>query len=467
MRVDIQEVGLTGLYSRIIIHPDGSLNVQNLAGAEGAAPPGAGAGPGPAREDAPPPPVRIGKVLIKNGQINFTDRSIKPHVTANMLSVEGVISELTSEETRLSDVNLTGKLEHQSPLEITGKINPLRRELFVDLKVRFKDIDLVRVNPYSQKYVGYKIQKGKLFLDLDYLIVRRKLESQNRVLFDQLTLGERVESPDALDLPIKLGISILKDRQGKIALELPVTGDIDDPQFDFGKIIWEALGNLFTKILTAPFALLGDLFAGGGGDEVLVAFEAGEAAWGETQQEPMARLATALHERPGLEIELQGRADPEEDGLALRRAAVLELLKREKLAELERNKQPLPPIQEIQIQPQERARYLRMAYDTARNPDAKKEAPGILTRVGSLLPFLAKDEAAGYPPPPEMEEFLMGHVRAQDEELRALALRRAGAVKDALIVAHAVEPERIFLLEPHVSAGGEQQRRRTVRITLR
>jgi hypothetical protein len=383
-----------------------------------------------------------------------------------MLSVEGVISEITSEETKLSDVNLTGKLEHQSPLEITGKINPLRKDLFVDLKVRFKDIDLVRMNPYSQKYVGYKIQKGKLFLDLDYLIVEKKLESQNRVLFDQLTLGEKVNSPDAPDLPIKLGIAILKNRQGQIVLELPVTGNIDDPQFDFGKIIWGALSNLFTKILTAPFALLGDLFGGAGGDDVFLAFDAGGASLSKSEEESLAKLAKALYDRPGLEIELEGRSEPEADGLEIRRAAVLDLLKKEKVAEMERKKQPVPPIQEIQIAPKERDRYLRMAYDTAKNPGAKKEE-GVLAKVGSLVPFLAKDEAAGYPPPAEMEKFLMERAEAPGEELRALALRRAAAVKDSLIVAHSVEAERIFLLEPDVSGKGEDKKNRGVLLKLR
>ncbi len=459
LSLEIGEISLQGFYSRIVIREDGTLNVQDVV-AKGHEPQAQALRDteeheGHATAQGSPtasPPIRIGKVLLKGGQIYFLDRTIRPHVEANMLEIEGTVSELSSDETKLSDLELAGKLEHQSPLEITGKINPLRRELFVDVKIRFKDIDLIRMNPYSQRYVGYKIKKGKLFLDLDYLIVDKKLDSKNRVLLDQLTLGERVESPDALKLPIKLAVAVLKNREGQIVVDLPVTGNIDDPQFDLGALVGSALTGLLTKIVTAPFAFLGDLFKGEG-ETLLVEFDRGSWKAGKQAEEKLKALAKALYERPEAEVELEGSADPEGDGMELRRAAVLEMLKRHKLAEMEKKNQPLPPIQDLQIQPEERERLLRLVYDAEMRREGKKETPGILSRVGSMLPLVGKGEA--YPLAQEMEAYLMGRVRVTNEDLRALALRRATAVKDLILVSGGVAPERIFLAEPDISGEAE------------
>ena len=478
LSLDVGEISIEDFYSRIVIREDGTLNVQDVL-AKGRESEKVEAlrdteeHRDPTTETATAQgsptaslPIRIGKVLLKGGQIYFTDRTVRPHVEANMLEIEGTVSELSSDETKLSDLELTGKLEHQSPLEIAGKINPLRRGLFVDVKIRFKDIDLIRMNPYAQRYAGYKIRKGKLFLDLDYLIVDKKLDSKNRVLLDQLTLGERVESPDALNLPIKLAVAVLKNREGQIIVDLPVTGNIDDPQFDLGAVVGSALTGLLTKIVTAPFAFLGDLFKGEG-ETILVEFDRGSWKAGKQAEEKLKALAKALYERPEVEVELEGSADPEGDGTELRRSAVLEMLKRQKLAEMEKKDQPLPPIQDLQIAPQERERLLRAVYDAEMIREGKKEPPGILSRVGSVLPLVGKGGV--YPPAGEMEAYLMGRVRVTNEDLRALALRRATAVKDLILVSGSVEPERIFLAEPAISgkAEGAEGRKGAVSLKMR
>ena len=133
----------------------------------------------------------------------------------------------------------------------------------MDLRIKFKDIDLSPMTPYSGKYVGYKIQKGKLFMDLKYQIINRKLDSQNKIFFDQFTLGDKVESPQATKLPVRLAISLLKDRKGEIHLDIPVTGSLDDPKFSVFSIILQVLGNLIAKAATSPFALIGAIMGGG------------------------------------------------------------------------------------------------------------------------------------------------------------------------------------------------------------
>ena len=207
--------------------------------------------------------IKIGTITLQGGKIDFSDRSVKPEYSTRLSEIGGRISGLSSEETTIADVELRGKLNDYAPLEITGKINPLREDLYVDLKARFKDIDLSPTTPYSGKYVGYTIEKGKLSFDLKYLIVKKKLDSQNYIFLDQFTFGDKVESPQATKLPVKLAIALLKDRKGEIKLDLPVTGSLDDPKFSVWGIILKILINLISKAATSPFSLLGAVFGGG------------------------------------------------------------------------------------------------------------------------------------------------------------------------------------------------------------
>jgi hypothetical protein len=272
--VAIREISLTDFYSRIIVQPNGTMNVQGIiakedAGLDNAAsePPAADVPPAPAPADnasqAPEVPVRIDTVTFQGGKVNFSDQYIKPNYSASLVEIGGRVSGLSSEEDRLADVDLRGKLENSSPLEIVGKINPLAKDLYLDLNVDFRDMDLSPVSPYAGRYAGYGIEKGKLTLNLKYHIEKRKLESVNKVFLDQFTFGGPVESPRATKLPVKLAVALLKDRKGEIHLDLPVTGSLDDPKFSIWGVVWKIIGNLLVKAATSPFALLGAVFGGG------------------------------------------------------------------------------------------------------------------------------------------------------------------------------------------------------------
>src|SRR4029450_7420360 len=160
---------------------------------------------------------------------------------------------------RPAHIELHGKVQDSAPLEITGRINPLARNLFLDLKASASDIELSPLSPYSGKYVGYGIEKGKLSRKVKYLIDDRKLTAENSIVLNQLTFGNKVDSPDATKLPVLLAVALLKDRNGVINIDLPVGGSLDDPQFSVGGIVFRALMNLIAKIVTSPFALLGSL----------------------------------------------------------------------------------------------------------------------------------------------------------------------------------------------------------------
>ena len=297
MRLAIEQVALSDFYSRIIIYPEGRLNLstpQDPGGGhartaaqpqdQGAAAPAGRGGPAPvvAEKTAPapapdtvstvpstpaaaPPPIRIGKVTLQGGDVNFTDLFIKPNYSASLTEIGGAVTGLSSQLDTAADVELRGRFAGSAPVEIKGRINPLVRNLFLDLKASVRDIELGPFTPYSGKYVGYAIEKGKLTFNVAYKIENRKLAASNQIVVDQLTFGGKVESAQATKLPVMLAVALLKDRNGVIDVNLPISGSLDDPKFSIGGLIIRVIVNLITKAITAPFALLGNL-AGGSGD---------------------------------------------------------------------------------------------------------------------------------------------------------------------------------------------------------
>ena len=463
LSVNIAQVALTDFYSRIIINKDGSINLQQVMQEKGggeiqktpetpqekpvaiaAKPPAAT----PAQKSAKL--IKVETVTFQGGTINFSDNHIQPHYASNFLEIGGKVSGLSSEENKFADVNLRGKLENYAPLEITGKINPLRDDLYVDLNIDFKDMDLSPLTPYSGRYLGYTIQKGVLSLNLHYLIVKKKLDSQNKILLNQFTLGDSVESPQATKLPVKLAIALLKNRDGVIDLNLPVSGNIDDPKFSMGRIIIKILVNLLTKAATSPFALLGAIFRGGGDQLSYVEFDYGSYDLSEQAIKKLDSLIKALFDRPGLTLEIEGHVDVEKDREGLRQYIFNKKIKAQKLKDLIKEGQPAVPVDKVTIGKEEYAKYLKMAYKAEKFPKPR-------TWLGFTKSL----------PVPEMEKLMLTHIEIKDDDLRQLASRRALAVKDYLLKSGKVTADRIFLVEPKSLAPEKKEKLKNSRVDFR
>lgn len=453
--LDIKGISLSDFYAHVIIHPDGALNLQQLTGKEEIqqeappskeSPPVSSAGK---KEAQPAKTIKIETVTLQGGRIDFSDRSIQPDYSAKLTEIGGRISGLSSEETTLADLELRAKLDDYAPLEITGKINPLKEDLYVDLKARFKDMELSPMTPYAGKYVGYSVEKGKLSFDLKYLIQRRKLESQNQIFLDQFNLGEKVDSPHATKLPVKLAISLLKDRKGEIKLDIPVTGSLDDPKFSVWGIILKILVNLIAKAATSPFSLLGAIM--GGGEELsFVEFEHGSAALTEPNVKKLEAVAKALNNRPQLKMDIEGYADPEKDREALKRLFFNRKLKAQKLKEMVKKGQPPVPVDEVNIEKQEYEKYLKLAYKEEKFPKPRN------------VLGMAKDI-----PAPEMEKLILTHLEIRESDLRALANQRAMKVKEAIVTSGPVGAERIFILEPRSLAPAKKENLKESRVDFK
>ncbi len=465
LKVAISTVSLSNFYSRLIINPDGTLNLQHVLGkgeesrqavaGRGAAPPQPGpakeaspqtaaqepgtAGPSNSGKSAPTTPIKITRVTLQGGRVNFSDRFIKPNYSANLTQIGGRISGLSSNLGSTADVEIRGKVDDAAPVEILGKINPLSGNLFLDLTASAKGVDLPTATPYSARYAGYPILKGKLSMDVKYFIENRRLRAENRVMLDQLTFGDKVESPRATKLPVLLAVALLKDRNGVIDVNLPIAGSLDDPQFSVGGIIIRVIVNLITKAVTAPFALLGSLF--GGGEELsFIEFEPGRAALDKTAQDKIASLVKALENRPALKLDITGRIDPETDNEGLRRRNLdrkVKAVKFEKLAEKENGPSGLD---EVRVDSAEYPKLLKQVYSQGKFPKPRNV-------IG-----LAKDL-----PVPEMEKLLLANTSVSDDDLRQLGIRRARVVADAIVKTGGIASDRVFVLEPRLKTeGGEK-----------
>jgi hypothetical protein len=439
LRLHVGGVALTDFYSRIIINPDGSTNLHNIMGGEEgnekqkemqAQPPQPQPSSKVTAKNSPPQDVRINTITLQGGRVDFADRRIQPTYETELSELAGRVSNISLKPGAIAQLELLGKIEKHIPLKISGTINPSPKTLFVDLTASFHDLDLSPMTPYAAKYAGYTIEKGKLSIDVKYLVNDKKLDSQNLIFLDQFTFGDRVESPDATGLPVRLAVALLRDRNGQIKLDIPVSGSIDDPQFSIGRVILKIIVNLITKAATSPFSLLSSLF--GGGEELgYVEFDYGASQIEGPNMKKIETLAKALYERPSLKLDVEGRVDVERDREALRRSFLMKKVKAQKLNDMLKQRQRPDTADDIRIEGPEYDKYLARAYSAEKFPKPRN------------IVGLAKNI-----PPSEMEKLMLTHIVVKDEDLRTLALQRARKVADVLLKSQNIPAERVFVIEP-------------------
>ncbi len=271
----------------------------------------------------------MGPIAVVGGRVNYNDRFVKPNYNANLSELSGRLAAFSSEAPapgqppQLAELMLRGRVEGTATLEINGKVNPLARPLALDLQAKVRDLELPPLSPYAIKYSGYGIERGKMSVDLAYVVQPSgELTASNKIVLNQLVFGEKVEGSTA-SLPVKLAVALLADRHGVIDLDLPVSGSINDPQFSLGGVIWKAIANLIVKAVTAPFALLASALGGGGAELSRVEFAPGVATLDASAREGLDKIATALAERPALTLTVTGesRLDRERDAWKKERLA--------------------------------------------------------------------------------------------------------------------------------------------------
>ncbi len=462
-RLDVDLVTARKLYARVIIEPDSTLNVKRVLAGPGATvvapatPRGAPVAmtdpvaaeparnqrasvrsapdkqPG-AQPTSQPMPMTIKKIALHTSQANFTDLTVQPNFSAGIQNLEGTVLGLSSKENSRAKVDIHGAVDAFSPVAITGDANLLSATLYTDLTMSFRNMELSTFNPYSGKFAGYNITKGKLTTEMHYKVVGDKLDAQHHIIIEQLEFGEKTESKDAVSLPIKLAVGLLKDRNGVITLDLPVTGTLRDPAFQLGKVIWKVFVNAIEKAVTAPFALLGAMF-GKGPELQFVDFRSSSADLDSVAVEKVRTIAKAMNERPQLKIEVPIGWVADLDRPALAEAKFSSEVRGIQSEQAGRKKSSAAT-EFDQLDAAAKVEILTQLY--VKNFGSKPKLPDSVTSLNTK-PELAEAQANF------LSQALHQRIAVSDAELTDLGQHRAAAIQQALLTDTQLDPDRVFL----------------------
>ncbi|WP_432668586.1 DUF748 domain-containing protein [Pseudomonas umsongensis] len=431
--LSIDKINLLQPYARFMINDDRTTNIDDLLIPQ---PADAGAKPAAAKPTASkdkPLGIHIGGIVINDGSANFADFSLTPNFATAIQQLNGSIGTIDSRQAKPASVDIKGKVDRYAPVTIKGAVNPFDPMASLDIATSFKRVELTTLTPYSGKFAGYRIRKGRLNLDLHYVIVKGQLKAENKVVVEQLQLGEKVDSPDAVSLPLKLAIALLKDVDGKISIELPVSGDLNNPQFSVMPIVWQTLRNLIVKAAAAPFKLIGGLVAGGGSQDLgTVAFAPGSSELNKDAEAALVKLSQALKERPALRLEIEGTAAKSSDGPLLAEQRLEREYQYNYYKMLQRRGDKVPAKANLlEVPDSEKGPLLEGIYRTR----LKVQPPAEWKDLG-------KEERTA-----KMREQVIQFWSSSEVLLRELGQERASSIKDYLVDKGQLADDRVYFID--------------------
>ena len=416
-------------YVRFMINDDRTTNIDDLLIPQ---PAGSTTAKSTASKEKPLG-IHIGAIAINDGSANFADFSLTPNFQTAVQQLNGLIGTIDSRNPKPAPVNIAGKVDRYAPVTIKGSVNPFDPMASLDIATSFKRVELTTLTPYSGKFAGYRIRKGRLNLDLHYLITNGQLKAENKLVVEQLQLGEKVDSPDAVDLPIKLAIALLKDTDGKISIELPISGDLNNPQFSVMPIIWQTVRNLVLRAAQAPFKFIGGLISGGGAEDLgTVSFAPGSSELSPEAQKALTTLAQALKERPALRLEIEGTAAQSSDGPLIAKERLEREFQYTYYKILQRRGDKVPASAGLLTVPDdEKGPLLEGIYRTR----LKQQPP-------AEWKDLSRDERAA-----KMTAALIDFWSKSEVLLRQLGQDRASSIKDYLVDKGGLADDRVYFID--------------------
>ncbi|MFL1389303.1 DUF748 domain-containing protein [Pseudomonas tritici] len=432
--LSIDKVNLLQPYARFMINDDRTTNIDDLLIPQ-PADSGSKSAAKPASKDKPLG-IRIGQIAINDGSANFADFSLTPNFATAIQQLNGQIGTIDSRQAKPASVDIKGKVDRYAPVTIKGSVNPFDPMAALDIATSFKRVELTNLTPYSGKFAGFRIRKGRLNLDLHYVITKGQLKAENKVVVEQLQLGEKVDSSDAVDLPIRLAIALLKDSDGKITIELPVTGDLNNPQFSVMPIVWQTLRNLVVRAATAPFKFIGGLVTGGGSEDLgNVSFGPGSSELNKDAEGALNTLAKALKERPALRLEIEGTAAASSDGPFLAAQRLEREYQYNYYKMLQRRGDKVPAQASLlEVPESEKAPLLEGIYRTR----LKQQPP-------AEWKDLSRDERTA-----KLKDGVIKFWSGSDVLLRQLGQDRASTIKDYLVDKGQLEDDRVYFIDANL-----------------
>jgi len=451
-RLTINEIRVRRPGAKITIFKDRSVNLAT-AFKKQEAPSAVASG------TSKPFPVSIERVRLEDGTVDFSDLSLVLPFATQVRGLGGTATGVSSNPTSRAEMKFEGRVDQTGLARVDGALSPFAPKRFMDLRTVFRNVEMQPMTPYSATFAGRKIASGRLSLDLEYKIKDGKLEGNNKVLLDKFTLGERVDAPNALHLPLDLAIALLTDAQGKINVAVPVSGDVNSPKFSYGHLIWQAIATVIKNIVTAPFRALGALLGGGGTKLDAIAFDPGSARVLPTELDKLKKVAEALQKRPKLKVIVDGRYQEAVDGKALRDDKVRRELAAEQKVKLAPGEAPGP----VALDNARTQRALEKLMTARAGKDAmaqftaefEKKAGRKASRVNPALALFGKGS--------DDREFYDALYRRLVElhplpgaELEALGQQRATAVSQALVKDAGIDAARVAIGKTEATKQAQQ-----------
>ncbi|MGB5096711.1 MAG: DUF748 domain-containing protein [Porticoccaceae bacterium] len=459
-RIAIDSVEFNRLYGRFAIRADGTTNVEKLL----VTAPESSRATAPATPEVPSPPMAIviKRVTVTDSAAYFADLTMTPDFRVGIFNLKGGVKGVDSGSGEPIAIDLHGQVDRYAPVTIKGKVNPFKATPTLDMKLAFKNLEMTTLTPYSGVYAGHRIKQGQLSVDLHYQLENNQIVGHNHIVMNQMELGERVKSAKATDLPLRLALALLKDSKGVIDLGLEVKGNINEPNFSVGGLVFKAFKNLIVKVVSAPFNLIAGLVGGGedNGSLDAIAFAPGSAQLDAREKAKLDQLAKALAARPQLRLEVAGNSLPGEDTQALAQRRLEHQLAALFNSGSADGDQSWPGLSSAVANKKFR-RKLYALYESTTGESAK-------TRRGIIGDALS--DGGKKPTDAEIDSALHEHIQHEllareevpEKALAELARQRALAVKAYLADSGGLTPERVFV----VSDGAAGQPALSARLTL-
>lgn len=464
-KLHITELVAVKPFSKIIIFEDKSINLKRIlrkpaepavaakaAGAKTASGKAKNAGTGPPKAVLAKPagkesgdsfPIAIERLRIDNANVEFADLSLVPQFGTRMYSLSGIIAGLSTDPATMALVELDGRVDEYGTARVRGTIQPFRATDFTDLTLTFRNLEMANLTPYSGKFAGRRIESGRLSADLEYKVKQRQLSGNNKFVINKIKLGERVDSPDALKLPLDLAIALLEDSEGNIDLDMPISGSLDDPQFSYGKIVWKAIVNVLTKLVTAPFRAIGNLLGISHEKLEAIEFDFGETELAPPEKEKLKNIGLALAKRPALTITFEPGYEIKGDTRAIQEMWIRRDVANRMGLKTEAGQEP-GPVDTTNPRAQQALEFL---YDSR---FAKKGGLDAFKKEYEKPKEGAKSMYA------DMLERLTLIIPVSEDELKRLAQQRGEAVRRELVDVTKVDSSRMSIgASTRVADGGK------------
>jgi hypothetical protein len=468
----IDEVSILEPDVKVVIFKDHSLNLAKVVKHPDTAVPETGAPPAgaqaPASEGNPMPfPVTIDRVHVEKGSVDYADLSLILPFATRVTDFSGGVARISSDPASRASVKFGGRVDKYGFAKAEGSLSPFTPKAFTQISVLFRNVEMKPLTPYTATFAGRKIASGKLNLDLNYNVRNSELVGENKVVLEKFTLGKRVEAPDAVNLPLDLAVALLTDADGKIDIAVPVHGNVDHPEFSYGRVIWQAFVKLITRVATAPFRALAGIFGDDSGQMDAIVFNPGSARLLPPEQEKLKAVAEALDKRPQLKLVVEGRFDTKKDSEALRTARARRALAEQTGMTLAPESEPGPIAFDSAKTQHALEKLLEMRSGETAVADFEKKYEETTGKKAKRANFamsivgMASSDTAFYQ---AMFNALIGLEPLSDNDLEDLAKQRAEAIENELKTTAGLDDRRVTLGSPGPSGTSSEE---AVRTTLK